>query len=84
MGQVACKGFRVSVAKGLGSRVSAAKHATRCGHNSHNRCHGALVIMLRLWDNSVKAAVAIVWKFCCSFEELLWFSGSKTVVEDAQ
>ena len=50
MGQVSCNGFR----------GCDAKHATCYGHESHNRRDDALVIMLRLWDNRVKTAVAFL------------------------
>ena len=51
-GQVRCRGFR----------VCDAKHATWYGHKSYSRCNDALVVMLRLWDKSVKTAVVVLSK----------------------
>ncbi len=49
---VRCKGFR----------VCDAKHATCCRHESHSRCNDAPVVVLRLWDQSMKTAVVFLSK----------------------
>ena len=55
-------GARFCDAKGLGARVCDAKHAACCGHELHSRCNDALIILLRLWDKSVKTAVVFAPK----------------------
>ena len=59
-----------SDAKGLGARVCDAKHAACCGHELHSRCNDALIVLLRLWDKSVKTAVVFASLF---FQETLLF-----------